>query len=109
MLFRSPVAVTFTATGPDVPLSVRLWDVAGDRSVQGLVTRATYRVRGPTNRRRTVRLQLAPQGYQFPAGHFVKAEVTANDTPYMQKSNVAANVSVYRLTLTLPLYQKPAN
>jgi dienelactone hydrolase len=41
------VAVTFTATGTDVPLSVRLWDVAGDRSVQGLVTRATYRVRGP--------------------------------------------------------------
>ena len=40
------VAVTFTATGADVPLSVRLWDVAGDRSVQGLVTRATYRVRG---------------------------------------------------------------
>jgi len=101
------VAVTFTATGEDVPLSVRLWDVAADRSVQGLVTRATYRVRGPANRRRTVRFQLAPQGYTFPAGHIVKAEVTANDTPYMQKSNVPAQVSVQRLALTLPLYRKP--
>jgi predicted acyl esterase len=99
------VAVTFTATGADVPLSVRLWDVAGDRSVQGLVTRATYRVRGPVNRRRTVRFQLWPQGYQFPAGHILKVEVTANDTPYMQKSNVAASVSVHRLELTLPLYR----
>lgn len=99
------VAVTFTATGADVPLSVRLWDVAADRSVQGLVTRATYRVRGAVNRRRTVRFQLAPQGYQFPAGHIVKVEVTANDTPYMQKSKVPAQVSVHRFALTLPLYR----
>jgi predicted acyl esterase len=101
------VAVTFTATGADVPLSVRLWDVAGDRSAQGLVTRATYRVRGAVNRRRTVRFQLGPQGYQFPAGHIIKAEVTANDGPYMQKSNVPASVSVQRVELTLPLYRKP--
>jgi len=99
------VAVTFTATGADVPLSVRLWDVAGDRSVQGLVTRATYRVRGAARRPRTVRFQLAPQGYHFPAGHIVKAEVTANDTPYMQKSNIPARVSVHGLALTLPLYR----
>jgi predicted acyl esterase len=71
------VAVTLTATGPDVPLSVRLWDVAADRSVQGLVTRGTYRVRGPVRRPRTIRFQLAPQGYQFPAGQIVKVEVTA--------------------------------
>ncbi len=99
------VAFTFTATGTDVPLSVRLWDVAGDRSVQGLVTRATYRVDGPANRRRTVRFQLAPQGYQFPAGHIVKAEVTANDTPYMQQSNTPAQVSVHRFAITLPLHR----
>jgi predicted acyl esterase len=99
------VAVTLTATGPDVPLSVRLWDVAADRSVQGLVTRGTYRVRGPVRRPRTSRFQLAPQGYQFPAGQIVKVEVTANDTPYMQKSNVPAHVSVRRVALTLPLYQ----
>jgi len=99
------VTVTFTATGPDVPLSVRLWDVAGDRSVQGLVTRATYRVRGRARRPKKIRFQLAPQGYRFPAGHIVKVEVTANDTPYMQKSNVPARVSVERLSLTLPLYR----
>jgi len=99
------VAVTFTATGTDVPLSVRLWDVAGNRSVQGLVTRATYRVRGAARRPRTVRFQLAPQGYRFPAGNILKAEVTANDTPYMQKSNIPARVSVHRLALTLPLYR----
>jgi hypothetical protein len=35
----------------------------------------------------------------------VKAEVTANDTPYMQKSNITARVSVHGLALTLPLYR----
>jgi hypothetical protein len=62
-------------------------------------------VRGPVRRPRTIRFQLAPQGYQFPAGQIVKVEVTANDTPYMQKSNVPAHVSVRRVALTLPLYQ----
>jgi predicted acyl esterase len=103
------VAVTFTASGPDVPLSVRLWDVASDRSVQGLVTRATYRVRGVAKRPTKVRFQLAPQGYQFRTGHVLKVEVTANDTPYMQKSNVPARVTVSRLALTLPLYRKRSN
>jgi hypothetical protein len=37
----------------------------------------------------------------------VKAEVTANDTPDMQKSNIPASVSVHRLVLTLPLYRTP--
>jgi hypothetical protein len=37
-----------------------------------------------------------------------KAEVAANDTPYMQKSNIPAGVSVHRLALTLPLYSKPS-
>jgi len=100
------VAVTFTSTAPDVPLSVRLWDVAPDRSVQGLVTRATYRVRGTAKRPKKVRFQLAPQGYTFAAGHVLKVEVTANDTPYMQQSNVPAEVSVSRLALTLPLYRE---
>jgi hypothetical protein len=71
--------------------------------VQGLVTRATYRVRGAARRPRTVRFQLAPPGPSLLAGNILKAEVTANDTPHMQKSNTAARVSVHRLALTLPL------
>ena len=35
----------------------------------------------------------------------MKVEVTANDTPYMQKSNVPARVTVHRLAVTLPLYR----
>ena len=100
------VAVAFTTTGPDVPLSVRLWDVAADGSAQGLVTRGTYRVaEGPGAI--DVTFQIAPQGYLFPAGHRIKVEVTANDAPYFQASNIPAVVTVEALTLTLPLLEVP--
>ena len=100
------VEVAFSTTGPDVPLSVRLWDVAADASEQGLVTRGTFRVAdGPTSG--TARFQLAPQGYRFPAGHRIKVEVAANDSPYYQASNVPAVATVDALELILPLLEPP--
>jgi hypothetical protein len=76
--------------------------------VQGLVTRGTYRsVDGPGTGL-TARFQIAPNGYRFPAGHTVKLEVTANDAPYYQQSNVPAVVRVDAVRLTLPLLEPPA-
>ena len=104
VLLGGPVVdVRFDATGPDVPLSVRVWDVAADGSVQGLITRGTYRVAGSGTGRRA-RFQLAPQGYRLRAGHLLKVEVTANDSPYLQASSVPATVTVHRLSITLPLH-----
>jgi hypothetical protein len=107
VLLGGPVVeVGFTTSAPDVPLSVRMWDVAEDGSEQGLVTRGTYRVaEGPGDG--VARFQLAPQGYRFPAGHRVKVEVVANDAPYYQASNVPAVVEVERLEVTLPLHERP--
>jgi predicted acyl esterase len=81
---------------------VRLWDVAPDGSVQGLVTRGTYRsVDGPGTGLRA-RFQIAPTGYRFRAGHSVKLEVTGNDAPYRQPSNVPAVIGIDAVELTLP-------
>ncbi|MBW3664497.1 MAG: hypothetical protein KY469_15460 [Actinobacteria bacterium] len=101
------VEIAYSTTGPEVPLSVRLWDVAADGSEQGLVTRGTYRIaEGPASG--GARFQLAPQGYRFPAGHRIKVEVVANDAPYYQASNIPAVVSVDGLELTLPLLEPPS-
>jgi predicted acyl esterase len=107
VLMGGPVVeVPFTVSAPDVPLSVRVWDVAPDGSAQGLVTRGTYRVaEGPGDG--TARFQLQPQGYRFPAGHRIKVEVVANDAPYYQQSNVPAVVQVHGLELILPLLEAP--
>ena len=108
-LMGGPVVdLKFSTTGEGVPLSVRVWDVLPDGSAQGLVTRGTYRVAGPAGPNRKVRFQIRPQGYVFPAGHRLKVEVTANDSPYFQASNVAADVTIARLSLTLPLLDKNA-
>jgi predicted acyl esterase len=107
VLMGGPVVeVGFTTSGPDVPLSVRLWDVAPDGAEQGLVTRGTYRVaEGPGEAR--ARFQLQPQGYRFPAGHRIKVEVVANDAPYYQASNIPAVVQVADIEVVLPLLEAP--
>ena len=108
-LMGGPVVdLKFSTTGEGVPLSVRVWDVLPDGSAQGLVTRGTYRVDGPAGPNRKARFQIRPQGYVFPAGHRLKVEVTANDSPYFQASNVAAEVIISKLSITLPLLDKNA-
>jgi len=103
VLMGAPVVdVTYMTTAPDTQLMIRIWDVAGDGSVQGLVTRGVYRsLDGPGFGLRA-RFEIAPNGYRFPAGHALKLEVTANDAPYYQPSNVPAAVSVERVELVLP-------
>ena len=109
VLMGGPVVdIAFTTTAPDVPLSTRLWHVTADGSRQGLVTRGTYRVaEGPGAA--SASYQLAPQGYRFPRGDRIKLEVTANDMPYLQASNIPATVAVEGVDLSLPLLEEPAD
>jgi hypothetical protein len=109
VLMGGPVVdLDFATTAPDTQLHVRMWDVAPDGSAQGLVTRGTYRSLDAPGAGRQARFQLDPQGYRFPAGHLLKVEVTANDAPFFQVSNVPAAVTVERLEVTLPLHEAPS-
>jgi hypothetical protein len=101
------IDVTFSTTAPDTQLHARLWDVAADGSAQGLVDRGTYRSVDAPGGGLHARFQLTPQGYRFPAGHKLKVEVTANDVPYFQQSNVPAVVQVAGMSITLPLLEPP--
>jgi hypothetical protein len=48
-----------------------------------------------------------PNTYRFEPGHSLKLEITANDFPYHQTSNVPALLTVGGMTLDLPLAQRP--
>ena len=104
-LLGAPVVdVRVTTTGPDVPLAVRVWDVAPRDRAQALVTRGVYRMtmaapKAPAR----IRLQLSPQAYRFPAGHHVRVEVTANDSPYLLANNQQADVAVAAIRVDLPV------
>ena len=102
------VEVGFGTTATDVPLGVRVWDVTADGAEQALVTRGIYRVDDAPGAGLTARFQIADQGYRFAAGHRLKVEVTANDSPYHQASSIPATVTVDRLALTLPVFGSAA-
>ena len=48
------------------------------------------------------RFEIAPNGYRWAPGHILKIEVTSNDAPYYQPSNISAVVAIASMTLTLP-------
>lgn len=96
------IDLAFATTAPDTEIAVRLWDVDPATGTQALVTRGVYRsLDGPGTGLRA-RFQLAPNGYRWLAGHTVKLEVTGNDAPYYQPSNVPAVVVISEAVLTLP-------
>lgn len=102
MLGAPVIDVTFATSAPDTELAARLWDVDPASGKQALVTRGVYRsLDGPGTELRA-RFQLAPNGYRWLAGHSIKLEVTANDAPYYQGSNVPALVAISTTSLTLP-------
>lgn len=102
MLGAPVIDLTYATTAPDIELAVRLWDVDPATGQEALVTRGVYRsLDGPGARLRAV-FQLAPNGYRWLTGHRIKIEVTANDAPYFQPSNVPAIVMISATRLSLP-------
>jgi predicted acyl esterase len=96
------IDVTYATTSPDAELAVRLWDVDPSTGLQALVTRGVYRaVNGPGTALRA-RFEIAPNGYRWAVGHTLKIEVTANDAPYYQPSNILGILMIDSMTLSLP-------
>jgi predicted acyl esterase len=102
-LMGAPVVrMTVDTTAGDAPIAVRLWDVDPKGSRMGLVTRGIYRMPSRVADGAEIAFQLFPQGYRFPAGHRIRVEVTANDAPTFQASNIEAEVTVRDVSIDLP-------
>ena len=88
-------------TGPAVgtQLDARLWDVAPDGSAL-LLTRLLYRPR----RIDTQKFSLHPIGYRVAAGHQLALELRGSDAPYGRPSNEPFEITVGKLSLTLPVH-----
>ena len=103
LLMGAPlVDLEVVATGPDVPVAVRVWDVNEDRSAKALVTRGVYRMEAPAAEGTQIQFLLWPQAYRFEAGHTIQVEVTGNDTPYLLANNQPSDLTIESLELTLP-------
>ncbi|HLW17299.1 MAG TPA: CocE/NonD family hydrolase C-terminal non-catalytic domain-containing protein, partial [Actinomycetota bacterium] len=102
MLGAPVIDVSYTTTSPDTELAVRLWDVDPSSGLQALVTRGVYRAFGGVGSGQRARFEIAPNGYRWPAGHILKIEITSNDEPYYQASNIPGVVQITSMLLTLP-------
>jgi len=93
--------LAYEATGPDIELNSRLWDVAPD-GVQTLVTRAAYRVVAPGAGEQQVAYQLYGNHWEFERGHELLFEVTGDDSTFFRRDNFPSAITVNRAKLTLP-------
>ena len=91
----------YSATGPDVQLSARLWDVAPD-GTQTLVTRGTYRVIEPGSGAQRLEYELFGNHWRFKAEHGILLEVTGDDSTFLRRNNIPSTIQIDRAKLTLP-------
>jgi predicted acyl esterase len=93
--------LAYEATGSDIELNSRLWDVAPD-GVQTLVTRAAYRVVAPESGEQNVAYQLYGNHWKFERGHELMLEVTGDDSTFFRRDNFPSVITVNSAKLTLP-------
>ena len=79
MVGMPEVTLTADPSAPDMYVAARLWDVDPATDRQTLVDRGVYRL-GSTEPQE-IRFQLNGNAYIFEAGHQMKLELTADDSP----------------------------
>lgn len=82
-------------------IAAHLWDVTADGLNQTLVDRGVFRL--GVGGDQAADLRLNGNGYTFAAGHKIKLELTAKDSPTYRASAIDGTISVTGLTLTIPL------
>ena len=95
------LTLTYSATGPDVQLNSRLWDVAPD-GVQTLVTRGAYRVVAPAEGEQKLSYDLYGNHWRFEEGHELWLEVTGDDSPFFRQDNFPSMTTIHAARLSLP-------
>jgi predicted acyl esterase len=93
--------LAYSATGPDVQLNSRLWDVAPD-GVQTLITRGAYRVVAPGPGEQSASYRLYGNHWHLQKGHQLLLEVTGDDSTFFRRDNFPSTTTIERATLTLP-------
>lgn len=98
------VRVTVTLNGTDAELAARLWDVDPATGNQALITRAVYRLTAPAAGQVTRRaFELWPTGWALAAGHQLKLELTADDSPTWRPDNLPASMTLTDVSLAVPV------
>jgi predicted acyl esterase len=93
--------LSYSATGPDVQLNSRLWDVDSE-GVQTLVTRGAYRLVAPEGGEQKLSYDLYGNHWRFEKGHDLLLEVTGDDSTFFRRDNFPSTSMILSAKLTLP-------
>ena len=93
--------LAYEATGTDIQLNSRLWDVAPD-GTQTHVTRAAYRVVAPGSGEQRAAYDLYGNHWHLEEGHELLLEVTGDDSTFFRRDNFPSVTTVNSVKLTLP-------
>ncbi len=92
--------VTFQAdpSTSDMYVAFRIWDVGETRQI--LVDRGVVRL--GSDQMQTAVAQLQGNSYEFLAGHTLKFEMTAQDSPSFRASNATGTIDITDVVLSVP-------
>jgi hypothetical protein len=93
--------LSYEATGTDIQLNSRLWDVGPD-GVQTLVTRAAFRVVAPGTGEQKAAYDLYGNHWHLEKGHELLLEVTGDDSTFFRRDNFPSAITINGARLTLP-------
>ena len=99
MLGQPQVTLQADPQFSDLYVAFHLWDVNGDQ--QTLVDRGVFRL--GTADPQTVVTLLQGNHYEFAAGHQLKLELTANDSPSFEASKAVGMIDISDVSISVPL------
>lgn len=100
------VRVAASLHGTDAELAARLWDVDPATGKQALITRGIYRLTATAPGAIThLAFELWPTAWPLLRGHQLKLEITPDDSPTWQPSDLPAAMTLADLSLTIPVRQ----
>ena len=101
MMGMPEVTLTADPSAPDMYIAARLWDVDPATDRQTLVDRGVYRL-GSTEPQE-IRFQLNGNAYTFEAGHEMKLELTADDSPsFLEYKPSDGTIDVSDVSFSVP-------
>ena len=109
MLGMPEITMEAIPSEDEMYIAARLWDLdpgtlpGVEDDTQTLVTRGVYRLEGPGSQ--NVAMEMFGNGYEFPVGHHIKLELTADDSPSWQqwKDGAAGSIVLDNIDFTMPV------
>ncbi|HMJ36870.1 MAG TPA: CocE/NonD family hydrolase [Baekduia sp.] len=104
LIGQTVITGTVATKGRYGQLDARIWDLNPKTGKQQLIDRGTYRL--TDNQKGSFRFTLDGNGWKFPKGHRIVAELLGRDAPTYGPSPAAFSATLTKVKVSLPVREK---